>query len=104
MLLVLQKAPFEPIQDIILLVDLIGKMDFLVAITFMRSVSELLIPQNDAFLVLHRDKEVLKPRLFFSSPRESMPFTLMRKLLYVPYAILQKHAKELSLHCLAVVS
>lgn len=102
MLSVLQKPPFEYIREIPLL-TLSQKVVFLVAITSARRVSELAaLSCKSPYLVLHKDKAVLRPQTSFL-PKVVLAFHLNEDIVLPSLCPKPTHPKEVALHSLDVV-
>ncbi|XP_073437645.1 uncharacterized protein [Dendrobates tinctorius] len=98
----LQKAPFEPIQDIPLSL-LSWKVAFLIAITSIRRVSELAaLSCRSPYLILHQDKVVLRPVPSFL-PKVVSPFHINEDIVLPSFCPAPAHPLEKSLHKLDVV-
>lgn len=98
----LQVSPFEPLRDISLRF-LSWKVAFLVAITSIRRVSELAaLSCKSPFLILHKDKVVLRPVQSFL-PKVVSTFHINEDVVLPSFCPSPTHPQERALHCLDVV-
>lgn len=98
----LQKPLFENIREIPLL-TLSQKVVFLVAITSARRVSELVaLFCKSPYLIIHRDKVVLRPQPSFL-PKVVSAFHLNEDIVLPSLCPKPTHPKEVALHSLDVV-
>ena len=79
------------------------KVAFMVAITSVRRVSELAVLScRSPYLVIHRDKVVLRPNPLFL-PKMVSDFHLKEDVVLPSLCLKLSHPKEIALHCLDVV-